>query len=63
MKINPQSFLDVLLLEIRRVTITYSAKKKRDRQENELLLIHQIEALGNQVAFNAAIGIYWISYY
>ena len=63
MKINPQSFLDVLLLEIRRVTITYSAKKKRDRQENELLLIHQIEALENQVAFSAAIGIYWISYF
>ena len=31
MKVNPQSFLDVLMMEIRRETIAYSSKKKRER--------------------------------
>ena len=31
LKINPQSFLDVLLMEIRRETISFSSKKKRER--------------------------------
>ena len=35
LKINPQSFLDVLLLEIRRETIAFSSVKKRERQAQE----------------------------
>ena len=50
LKINPESFLDVLLLEIRRESISYSSKQKRERQAKELLLIHDIEALETQLA-------------
>ena len=50
LSINPQSFLDVLLMEIRKETITFSSKKKRDRQANELLLLHSIEDLENKIA-------------
>ena len=50
LKIDPQSFLDVLLLEIRRETISFSAKRKRDRQANELLLLHDIENLESELA-------------
>ena len=50
LKINPQSFLDILLLEIRRETISFSAFKKRERQAHELLLLHDIEALEKQVS-------------
>ena len=45
LKINPQQFLDVLLLEIRRITIKYSATKKRERIANEQLILHDIEIL------------------
>ena len=41
LKINHQSFLDVLLLEIRRETMIYSARKKRDR----IALCHLSRAL------------------
>ena len=50
LKINPQIFLDILLMEIRGVTITYSARKKRERRENEILLMHDIEKLEIKVA-------------
>ena len=50
LKINHQSFLDILLMEIRRVTITFSARKKRERQFNEQKLIALIESLETQLA-------------
>ena len=50
LKINPQAFLDVLLMEIRRVTISFSAQKKRDRIANELLLVDAIENLETKLA-------------
>ena len=50
LKINHQSFLDVLLLEIRRETIAFSAKKKRERLANELLLVSTIEKLEIELA-------------
>ena len=50
LKINPQSFLDILLLEIRRVTLSFSARRKRERQAKELLLMEEIEALENVIA-------------
>ena len=40
-----QSFLDVLLMEIRSVKISYSAQRKRDQQAQEFLLLHGIESL------------------
>ena len=43
--LNPQQFLDVLLLEVRRITIQYSATKKRERAAYEQLLLHNIEIL------------------
>ena len=49
LKINPQQFLDVLSLEIRRLTINYSAAKKRDRIANEQLLLHDIEILETEL--------------
>ena len=50
LKINYQSFLDILLLEIRRETIVFSAFKKRERQARELLLLHEIEVLEDNIA-------------
>ena len=50
LKINHQSFLDVLLLEIRRETLVYSAFKKRERQSRELLLLHEREVLESNIA-------------
>ena len=50
LKINPQSFLDILLLEIRRETLTFSARRKRERIAKELLLLHEIEVLENTIA-------------
>ena len=49
LKINPQSFLDVLLLEIRGETIAFSSVKKRERQAQELLLLQEIEAIEKQI--------------
>ena len=49
LKINPQSFLDVLLLEIRRVTISFSSKCKRQRQAREQALIEEIKYLESLV--------------
>ena len=50
LKINHQSFLDVLLLEIRRETLIFSAFKKRERQAKEQLLLHEIEVLESNIA-------------
>ena len=43
--INPELFLDTLLLNIRGNTIKYSAFKKRNRLEKERQLMHDIETL------------------
>ena len=50
MKINPQSFLDILLLEIRRETISFSSKLKRERLKKEEDLILEIETLETKIA-------------
>ena len=34
-------------MEIRRATIKFSSKKKKDRQANQQLLMHDIEVLEN----------------
>ena len=47
--INPQLILDILLLEIRKETIKYSASKKKERIFRELLLNHEIEALETEI--------------
>ena len=52
LKINPELFLDCLMMEIRRVTIIYSAKKKRERIAEEQLLNHDIEILENRLQEN-----------
>ena len=49
LNVNPQLFLDTLLLEIRRESIKYSSAKKRERVFQEQLLRHDIEALENQM--------------
>ena len=48
-KINPQTFLDVLFLEIRRETISFSSLKKRERLAQESLLTQEIETLEKQI--------------
>ena len=50
LKINHQSFLDVLLMEIRRVSMSFSARKKKDRLANEQLLLASIEQLEAELA-------------
>ena len=50
LKINPQSFLEILQLEIRGFTITYSSKKKRNRIAQEIILTQEIEMLEKKVA-------------
>ena len=47
--INPQLFLDTLLMEIRRETIMFSSRKKRERVGKEQLLNHDIEALEKRI--------------
>ena len=49
MKTNPQLFLDTLLMEIRRETISFSIKNKRKNQAKEQLLMHDIEALEREL--------------
>ena len=49
LKINSELFLETLFMEIRRVTILFSASKKRNRLEKELSLLSDIEILENQV--------------
>ena len=50
LKINPQYFLDILQLEIRGFTISYSSKRKKDRIAQELTLTQEIELLEKKVA-------------
>ena len=45
--INDQLFLDVLLMEIRNVTLSFAAKKKKTLKENELKLESEIRLLEN----------------
>ena len=49
LRINPQSFLDILQLEVRGYTIKYSSRKKRNRLAQELLLIDEIETLEKEI--------------
>lgn len=42
---NESLFLDVLMMEIRGVTISYSAYKKKEKDIREKVLLQQIEAL------------------
>ena len=49
LKISPQSFLDILQLEIRGFTIKYSSRNKRNRLAQELLLIEEIELLESKI--------------
>ena len=41
--INDQLFFEVLMMEIRGVTIQYSARKKRNKTENLRLLLHDLD--------------------
>ena len=50
LKVNPQSFLDVLLMEIRQETIAYSSKKKRERLGEESKLLDEIKNLDSRLA-------------
>ena len=49
LSINPELFLDTLLMEIRGATIKYSSRKKKDRKAAEQLLMHEIEILESQL--------------
>ena len=50
LKINPQAFLDILQIEIRGFSISYSSKKKRDRLAQEVLLLQEIELFEKRIA-------------
>ena len=50
--INPELFLDTLMMEIRQETIIYSAAKKRNKVAEEQLLNHDIEILEYQIQQN-----------
>ena len=54
--INPELFLDTLLMEIRGATIKYSSKKKRDNKATEQLLMHDIEILETQLQRNTSLN-------
>ena len=54
LKINPELFLDTLMMEIRRDTILYSAQQKRERNFNEQKLNHDIEILEKEMQKEAA---------
>lgn len=43
--INESLFLEVLMMEIRGVTISYSAYKKKEKDNREKILLQEIEAL------------------
>ena len=47
--INPELFLDTLLMEVRGATIKYSAEKKRNNKAKEQLLMSDIEILEKQL--------------
>ena len=48
-KANPQLFLDTLLMEIRKATISYSINKKKKQEAKQQLLMHEIEVLDFQI--------------
>ena len=48
-KINPELFLDVLLMEIRHRTIQFSASLKRNREADEKELLNDIKILENNM--------------
>ena len=50
LRINPQTFLDVLLMEIRGMTISFASKRKKERLKQEKLLSEEIEALEVKIA-------------
>ena len=50
LKINPEAFLDVLFLEIRRVTISFSSVRKKEKFAKELSILSEIEVLEKEVA-------------
>ena len=52
LKINPELFLDTLLMEIRGSTIKYSSEIKRSNRAQEQLLMHDIEILEKQIQSN-----------
>ena len=52
LQINPELFLDTLMMELRRVTILYSAEKKRSRLAEEQILINDIEILEHHLQQN-----------
>ena len=45
LKINHQSFMDILLMEIRQGTMAYSVAKKKDRVSKELKISQEINVL------------------
>ena len=47
LNVNPELFLDTLLLEIRRVSIQFAAAKKRNRIAEEQSLLNDLEILEN----------------
>ena len=47
--INPELFLDTLLMEIRGASLKYSARIKKNRKAKEQLLAHDIEILESQL--------------
>ena len=55
-EINPELFLDTLLMEIRGATIKYCSEKKKRRKLNEQLLMSDIELLEKQVQNNPDIN-------
>ena len=52
LQINPELFLDTLLMEIRGATIKYCSEKKRNNKAKEQLLINDIELLERQFQSN-----------
>ena len=56
LNINPELFLDTLLMEIRGATIRYCAQKKRKNKAKEQLLMSDIELLENQLYNDPDIG-------
>ena len=49
MLINPETFLDTLLMEIRRESIIFSSVKKKNREAKELLIVNDIEKLESEI--------------
>ena len=52
LNINPQIFLETLLMEIRGATISFSAAKKKTRLSLQQKIAHEIEALEQNLQLN-----------